>query len=187
MPNLIAQTLSSITLGPPITCDAITMLPLLGTKVFEKDPFYLTLDEALADGAAEITEISAQGSVPELLVVNTGAQPVLILDGEELVGAKQNRVVNLTILVPAQATVTIPVSCVEAGRWRARSRAFSSAPRTQYAAGRAKRMSQVTASMQTEGRRYSDQAEAWADIAAKSARMAVHSETGAMEEIFVRH
>ncbi len=106
----------------------------------------MDLDEALALDAAEITEISAQGSVPELLVVNKAAKPVFLLDGEELVGAEQNRIVNLTILVPAQAKVTIPVSCVEAGRWRSRSRAFSSAPRTQYAAGRAKRMSQATTS-----------------------------------------
>ena len=187
MPNLIAQTLSSVTLGAPITCDAITMLPLVATKVFEKEPFYLTLDEALSTGVAEITEISAQGSVPELLVVNRGAKPVLILDGEELVGAKQNRVVNLTILVPAQAKVTIPVSCVEAGRWRARSRAFSSAPRTQYAAGRARRMRQVTESMQFSGARHSDQAAVWADIAEKSARMGADSPSGAMEEIFLRH
>jgi hypothetical protein len=57
-------------------------------------------------------------------VVNRGPEPVLIIDGEELVGAKQNRVVNLTILVAAQSALTIPVSCVEAGRWTARSRAF---------------------------------------------------------------
>jgi len=120
-------------------------------------------------------------------VRNKGAKPIFILDGEELVGAKQNRVVNLTILVPAHAELTIPVSCVESGRWRARSRAFSAAPRTQYAAGRMKRMSQVTASMLMSGDRRSDQSEVWADIAEKSARMSAPSPTGAMEEIFSRH
>jgi hypothetical protein len=163
------------------------MFPLVIAEHTEQEPFYLTLDDALALGSAEITEVSAQGSVPELLVVNKGAKPVFILDGEELVGAKQNRVVNLTILVPAQARVRIPVSCVEAGRWRARSRAFASAPRTQYAAGRAMRMQQVTASMQFSGERHSDQAAVWADIAEKSARMGAESASGAMEEIFLRY
>nr|MBA2306385.1 TIGR02452 family protein [Acidobacteriota bacterium] len=166
MDNFIARTLSSMTLGAPTTCDSITMFPLLGPPVVDRDAFYLTLDQALGDGFTEITEIGQQGTVPELRVVNKSAKPVFILDGEELLGAKQNRVVNLSILVPAATKLTIPVSCVEAGRWRARSRAFTAAPRTQYATGRAKRMSQVTASMQMSGARSSDQAEVWADIAA---------------------
>ena len=155
MNNPIAHALEQITLGDPVTFENITMIPLLGPASAEQEPFYLTLDEALAQGWTEITEISEQGSVPELRVINKGAKPVFILDGEELLGAKQNRIVNLSILVAAKTTVTIPVSCVEAGRWRSRSRAFSAAPRTQYAAGRAKRMAQVTASMQMSGARFS--------------------------------
>jgi len=89
--------------------------------------------------------------------------------------------------VPAKTTLTIPVSCVEAGRWRARSRVFSAAPRTQHAAGRAKRMAQVSASMRVSGERRSDQAEVWADIAGKACRLGAESSTGAMEEIFLRH
>ena len=185
--NPVAQTLSSITLGPSSSIETITMFPLLGPPDVEAPASYLTLDQAIADGWTEITEVSEQGSVPELRVFNKGAQPVFILDGEELVGAKQNRVVNLSILVPAATRLTIPVSCVEAGRWRSRSRAFSSAPRTQYAAGRAKRMAQVTASMQMSGARSSDQAEVWADIAAKSERLEARSSTGAMEEMFTVH
>ena len=151
------------------------------------EPPYTTLDEALAFGFVEITEISDAGSVPELRVVNRGLKPTLIVDGEELVGAKQNRIVNLTILVPAQSKLTIPVSCVEAGRWSARSRAFAAAPRTQYATGRAKRMEQVSHSLRDHGARYADQADIWEDIALKSARMNARSETGAMEALFLDH
>jgi hypothetical protein len=56
-----------------------------------KPPAYAVLDDALASGEVEITEVSDQGSVPELRVVNRGATPTLIVDGEELVGAKQNK------------------------------------------------------------------------------------------------
>jgi len=187
MNNAIAHALDAVTLGDPVIFENITMIPLLGPPAVEREPFYLTLDEALAQGWTEITEVSEQGSVPDLRVINKGAKPVFILDGEELLGAKQNRVVNLSILVPVKGKLTIPVSCVEAGRWRARSRAFSAAPRTQYAAGRAKRIAQVTASMQMSGARFSDQAEVWADISEKSARLGAESATGAMEEIFTRH
>ena len=55
--------------------------------------------------------------MPDLKVINKSEVMVLILDGEELVGAKQNRIVNTTILIPAKETVLIPVSCVEQGRW----------------------------------------------------------------------
>jgi hypothetical protein len=136
MQNAIAHALCSITVGPPVTFDSITMLPLLGPRAVEREPSYVTLDEAIEQAWTEVTEISEQGSVPELRVINKGPQPVFILDGEELVGAKQNRVVNLSILVAAASELVIPVSCVEAGRWRSRSKAFASAPRAQYAAGR---------------------------------------------------
>jgi hypothetical protein len=106
-----------------------------------------------------------------LRFINRGPQPVLTIDGEELLGAKQNRVVNLTIPVPAHSTLTIPVSCVEAGRWRSRSKSFAAAPRTQYATGRAMRTGQVTRSIVDDGARISDQAAVWADIASMSARL----------------
>jgi hypothetical protein len=62
--------------------------------------------------------------------------PVLILDGEELVGATQNRIADLTIVVAAGQTRRIPVSCVEAGRWVRRSREFAAAGRAPMAPGR---------------------------------------------------
>ncbi len=190
--NAIAAALDSVTFASPVVVDNLTMLPLipknpsnLGSRAPVLD--YVVLDDALGSNVTEITEISDQGSVPELRLENRGSNPVLILDGEELIGAKQNRVVNLTILVAGNSALTIPVSCVEAGRWRARSRAFTSTPRTQYASGRAKRVAQVSLSMELRGARLSDQADVWADIAAKSARLKAISPTSAMEALFIDH
>jgi len=122
--------------------------------------------------------------VPELKLVNRGELPVLLVDGEELVGAKQNRILNLTILVAALTTTVIPVSCVEAGRWSRRSASFASAARAQYAAGRAMRMEQVSRSLKERGDRRSDQSAIWFDISTKSARLAASSETGAMADMY---
>ena len=186
----VAVALSGVTLGLETSFENLVMFPLLAREPKElrepREP-YLLLGEALSLGLAEITEVSEAGSVPELLVVNSAHRPILIVDGEELVGAKQNRIVNLTILVPAASKLTIPVSCVEAGRWRARSRAFAAAPRAQYATGRAKRMAQVTASMHARGDHGSDQAAVWSDIAFKSARLGARSPTAAMEAIYTSH
>ncbi len=110
--DTILATLDTLEIGEPVAAANLTMFPLLLPE--DTLPAYLTLDEALAGGLASVTEVSESGSVPELLVKNRAPQPILILDGEELVGAKQNRIVNLSILVPARETLHIPVSCVEA-------------------------------------------------------------------------
>jgi hypothetical protein len=184
----ISAALRSIDIAPPVRFENLLMFPLVLRD--DEQPGiaeYRTLDDGLNRREVEITEISEQGSVPELRVLNRGSSPVLIVDGEELVGAKQNRVVNLTILVAPQSELTIPVSCVEAGRWRARSRAFTSAPRAQYSSGRAKRMSQVTRSLANDGMAFSDQAQVWSDIADKFAHLKASSPTGAMEALFTHH
>jgi hypothetical protein len=183
--NPVGDALASITVGDPVIFENLLMFPLLGPSV--KTVAYVTLDDAIGRRVSEITEVSVNGVVPELRVVNKGLKPTLIIDGEELVGAKQNRVVNLTILVAAGSELIIPVSCVEAGRWRAKSSRFSAAPRTQYATGRAKRMAQVSRSMADCGDRASDQSAVWADIADKSARMHSTSSTSAMEQMFTDH
>lgn len=94
---------------------------------------FVTLDEALDKGFLSITELDDTGSVPELRVTNKSDRKVLMLDGEKLVGAKQNRVLNVTVLIAAQSETIIPVSCVEQGRWSYRTREFGSAHRAKSA------------------------------------------------------
>lgn len=181
----LGETVGTLRLGPPQQCANLVMFALLqpdGSRDTARG--YCLLDDALAAGTARITEISTAGSVPELQLENSGAEAVLLLDGEELVGAKQNRVLNLTVLAPPHQTIRIPVSCVEAGRWSHQTIEFAAAPRAYYATGRAKKASDVSASLRTSGARHSDQSEVWADIAAKSERLAADSPTGAMAALF---
>ena len=180
----INDELSTIDVGLSQVFKNITMFPLIHQDATESD--YLTLDEALEAGTARITEISEGGTVPELQFLNEGDVPVLLLDGEELIGAKQNRVLNLSILAPANKSITIPVSCVEAGRWSYRSRNFSSSPRTMYAKARAAKSGHVSRSMKESGMRRSNQGALWNEISEKSERMSVASDTGAMSDIYER-
>ncbi|MBI5947289.1 MAG: hypothetical protein HY875_04035 [Chloroflexi bacterium] len=148
---------------------------------------YSVLDDALATGAFLLTEVSESASVGDLRAQNRGDRPVLLVDGEEVVGAKQNRVFNISILVPAGATVIIPVSCVEHGRWRHESSSFSSADHAEYPSAREARNRQVSDSLRHEGRARSNQGEVWREIQSKAARMEAGSETGAMRAIYERH
>jgi len=161
---------------------ALAVVPIIGSS--DSPPLdYPLLDDVLASGTARITEVSEGGQVPELLFLNKGAKPVLLLDGEELVGAKQNRILNLTILVPAYSEIRIPVSCVERGRWSWRSREFAGSDRALYAEARRSKMAQVSDSMQ-HGSWSSDQSALWEGIASKSARMEAHSTTGAASAMY---
>lgn len=147
-------------------------------------PDYLTLPEALQRGLAEVSEVSESGSVPNLRFLNKGEQPVLLLDGEELAGAKQNRVLNLTILVPAQTTLDIPVSCVERGRWSWRSRRFAATGAALHARARAAKAAAVSESLRYQRRAASDQGAIWAEIDRKAAALKVESPTAAMADIY---
>ena len=180
--NTIALELEALSFGAPQHHGHLTVFPLLHPS--PRVPFYLTLDEALAQGRIQVTEVSKGGHVPELLLVNQGDRPILLIDGEELVGAKQNRVLNLTLLAPAHSELVIPVSCVEQGRWHSVSATFAAAPRVQFSASRAAKVASVTQCLASEGRAVSDQGEVWEDIARKTRRMGVASETGAMADLF---
>ncbi len=85
---------------------------------------YRLLADAIDAKQAIVEETSESGDVPLLAVRNDGAIPVLIPEGEILIGAKQNRTVNLTLLVAGKTQMQMPVSCVEAGRWSRKSRHF---------------------------------------------------------------
>ena len=85
---------------------------------------YLTLSEAMEREVLWIGEVDESGSVPQVRAVNRSSEPVLIIDGEELEGGKQNRVANATVLLPEESGTIIPVSCVEQARWSYTSKEF---------------------------------------------------------------
>ena len=114
-------------LGEPVTHRGITILPVFPLE--NPAAAYTTLEDALPRGF-RIAETSDAGSVPELVVENPLDEHVLLYDGEELIGAKQNRILNLSVLVAAGSRTAIPVSCVEVGRWHRRSATFAAAGHT---------------------------------------------------------
>ncbi len=180
----VAGELQSITVGDPTHFGGLTIFPLFRNRSAPAEPGYTLLQEAIGRGSARVTELGDGGSVPELRFENLGETPVLLFDGEELVGAKQNRALNLTILARAKQVIVIPVSCVEAGRWHAETDTFRPAEHVMYSRARAAKGAQVSLSMAANDSRRSDQSAIWDEIASKSERLAAASPTQAMNAIY---
>lgn len=183
MPHLIAEYLETLKIADPVTHGRLAMYPLLTEH--DRAPDYLTLDQALADGLCEVRELTDAGHVNRLVLVNHADRPILLLDGDLLIGARQNRVLNLTLLAPAQAKTQLPVSCVEQGRWSyASERRFRAADRACSVRTRAIKAASVTEQKRRHHRSDADQYAVWQEIRAKSARMAVHSQTENLDELY---
>jgi hypothetical protein len=177
----LSSAIASVRLGEAQTFRSLTLFPLTGDS---DGASYVLLDEALDRHLVRVTEVSESGSVPELAFENASAESVLLVDGDELVGAKQNRVLNLSILVSGGKKLVIPVSCVEQGRWRYRSAEFGAAKRTLFAKARARKAQSVSAAMSAHGERRANQSQVWADVAGKAAALRVESQTAAMSDIY---
>lgn len=168
----------------PQVHENLTIYPLIGHSDIKAD--YLTLDEALIGGLVEIREVGG-GRVSKLLVINRSQKDLLIVSGEELIGAMQNRTINVTIMMSALSSLEVPVSCTERGRWRegrhgvrvgGTSRHFSSS-------GLRAKIVSSSASSLSEGTGYdSDQLDVWDIIDNTMMEFNVSSDTLAQSDIF---
>jgi ARG/rhodanese/phosphatase superfamily protein len=130
-----------------------------------------TLDEARARGELLVTERD-QATVSGLVVENQGAVHVLLLAGEILLGGKQNRIVTEDVLVPPRSgPLTLPVYCVEQGRWAGVAKQFTT--RDTLAAPK------LRARMLERG----DQQQVWAEVQNYASRAAAPSATGSYQAI----
>lgn len=181
-PELASAWLRRLRAGEPRTLGGLTVFPL-SWEVPGVFP-YLTLGEALEKGFVTITEVSQGGSVPELAVENAGETAVLLLDGEELRGAKQNRVLNTTILLAPKSRSVVPVSCTEQGRWHYVSNAFEDSGFVMSRSARIEKNLSVSMSLKAGRAHRSDQGAVWNSIRDLSDRAGVFSSTGAQRDVF---
>lgn len=135
--------------------------------------------DLLEDARHELTELSDAGVVNAIRVRNLGDRPLLLLDGEEVVGAKQNRIFNASFLVPQGRTVEVPVSCVEQGRWERRSATFAPASRTVSTSIRSSKLRRVTTSALRTSTYDAGQRAVWQDVDAHLRQTATLSPTSA--------
>ncbi|HXF50613.1 MAG TPA: DUF6569 family protein [Dehalococcoidia bacterium] len=166
--------------GDPTRWKALTIFPLFYEGPV--GPPYRLLIDAVEAGDVTVEERGV-GTVPALKLVNRATTMVLITQGEELVGGKQNRIVNVSLLVPPKAVLDLPVSCVEAGRWRTTRRTFRP---SQQAFPRLRRAvaAQVARSVAAARVRWADQAAVWEHVDTALALATASTRTRALDDAF---
>jgi hypothetical protein len=178
----VADLLAVAHLAPRQSAKSLSLWPLVLNQPQWRPttPDYVSLGEALSTGALVVDEVSEGGRVPHVRVVNRGDVAVLFLFGEEIRGAKQNRIVNATFLVPSGGDVVLDVSCVEAGRWSRRPGAgFSAGGEVLSSALRRKMAGKVSRSRRSGQGFHADQGEIWDEIRERIAFAGAQSATAA--------
>jgi hypothetical protein len=118
-------------------------------------------------GLVEITERQGSVTVPEIEARNNSGECVLILEGEVLLGAKQNRTLNTSVLLPPKSWTVVPVSCVERGRWSGTAEPFRPSGTFVTPDMRGKKSMSVLCSLARAGTYRSDQTELWKEVSSR--------------------
>lgn len=182
MSAVISTLVGQLRLGDPVSDGGLTLVPVFGR--FDGVPEFVTLEEAIASRTLMVTEVSEGGAVPMLMARNVGATGVLILDGEELAGAKQNRVLNTSVYIKPGQEVVIPVSCTEAGRWSYRTSNFGDSGYLAAPAIRLAANESVTSNVRRSGEYHSDQGRVWNEVSLLQERHQMSSPTSAARDVY---
>jgi hypothetical protein len=164
-------TLEHASIGFPLVCRGITLFPL----------YVHQADVRVTAGGDNDLEISERpdAEVPSLHVRNRAVHPVLLVEGETVLGGRQNRVINTTIVVPAASEIDIPVTCVEQGRWHGQQ-GFDRHRRLAPRRVRRTKLTGVVEDVARSGGRRADQGAVWSAVHSEMASRMAHNDTGDM-------
>ncbi len=145
---------------------------------------YITSERAIAGNLIQVKELSQSGSVNTIFVINSSDKLVFMMDGDILAGAKQNRVVNTSILLAPHSKTVIPVSCVEAGRWQYSSNSFMPTDYKAPSSLRADKDQHIRASLKRGEGFTADQGLVWDKVAELQIRHSVKSKTSSLSDVY---
>jgi hypothetical protein len=151
----------------------------------EQDSFaYVSLGSALKKNLVEVKEVSQTGDVNTLVVLNASNEFVFMMDGDVLAGAKQNRVVNTSILLAPKSKTFIPVSCVEQGRWHHTSPKFTESNFVASPKLRADKARSVRGNLKKEKGFDANQGEVWNFVSKSQVLYQMESPTSNLSDVY---
>jgi hypothetical protein len=139
----------------------VTVLPIVRTA-HPPSPGAITLKQGLSDKLVTVRE---HGDVNSVVVDNHGAQPLLLVGGEMILGGQQDRIIGQDVLIQPHHAQTVTVYCVEHGRW-------SGAGQFGAAGGL------VDARVRTRAKVAKDQQQVWDEVAKKAEQVSARTPTG---------
>jgi hypothetical protein len=157
------------TLLAPIQVQSLTLTPIVATAAPRDADDLLVLDEAMAAKQVKIQEI-ADGSVNNLTFINQAAHPVFVMAGEVIIGGKQDRIIGRNTVIPAKTTQSVPVFCVEHGRWDGTTKEFTTAKALAH--GRLRGQAS-----------YANQQDVWNEVAAKNKVRKTETASGTYRQV----
>ena len=180
VPTLNAYLEAPLVVGDPDVTGPLAVFPLFGPLArFE----YQSFAQGRAHGVS-VKELPDGASVNDLVVHNPTGLPVLLFEGEEVLGAQQNRTFDVSVLVAGSSTLRVPVSCVEAGRWDGRRHGedFAPAPQASYPRLRRLKNDAVYAAVVSGAAARADQRAVWNEVDEKLESLGATAPSRAMHD-----
>jgi len=177
LPDFTSDYINSLRMGEPFFEGNILFVPLHSDS--SGDGFSL-LDESVDTGALLIEE---RNRIDSVLLSYNGRNPLFVMDGEEIVGARQNRIFNTSFTIENEDKLSVPVTCVEEGRWSG-SKNFSTGRICAHPAIRAITAASITKNLSTNHSFMSDQNSVWKEVRKTLIKTKTHSKTLSMHEAF---
>jgi hypothetical protein len=160
--------IKGLDIGDPVIHENLAVYPVYLPGGGEKLGDILTMAEAQETGKFKIKEIEEGAEVNTLEVHNNTDKSVVLLAGEMIRGAKQDRIVSYDTVIPPGGKFNVDAFCVEAGRWEEKSTHFS------YA----KEIAPAKVRSTAQGKK--DQSEVWSEVSMVNAECGTVTDTDAL-------
>jgi hypothetical protein len=124
---------------------------------------YISGTRAMEQNFVQVRE-SGEGNVNKITLFNLSDKYIFFMNGDLLTGAKQNRILNTSVLLAPNSKVDISVSCVEQGRWSSSFGHFSVSDNAAPPKLRTNSVKAVNLNMSLNLGRSTNQAAVWDDV-----------------------
>ncbi len=175
------KELERIEIGEPVFIRNLLVYPLYSDN--NGDITAISFDEAIKNGVARVRERNG-GTVSQVIFENLSKHRVFAIDGEEMIGALQNRVTNTAFFAETNSSFPVPVTCVEEGRWAGKQKEFEPGE-ISFATLRAILCKTTSESLYKDKSFKTDQSLVWETVKKTLDTLRVKSSTQSMHDTYI--